>query len=189
MGILTDGREQVITGVIPPQSAEAMIREAWPSVAAHPLIATAGRILTRTVVLAPLAWFVMGMIYFKKLIPALAALPLVPFYLLQWTTFQPLKFLTVRYTLTNRRMMIRHGFRPVVAKEVALADIDEVTIHKDANSEFFRAATLNVLSKGELVLSLPGVPEPEGFRQAILNACKAWVPGKANAPIIPASAK
>jgi hypothetical protein len=180
MGAMTDGRKQVITGVVPPETDEAMIRELWPSVAAHPAVAGLGKKisefagkLARTVVLlpaalvvAPAGWLVMGLPYFGKLLP----------------------FVARRYTLTNRRLMIRRGLKPSPSREVALADIDEVRIHKDANSEFFRSGTLEIVSKGQVVLKLPGVPSPEAFRHSILDACKAWVPGKANAAIIPASA-
>jgi hypothetical protein len=180
MGAMTDGRKQVITGVVPPQAGEAMIRELFPSVAAHPGAAGLGKKITevagklaRTVVLLPVAliivsagWLVMSFAYFSKVMP----------------------FLARRYTLTNRRLMIRRGLKPKPALEVALGDIDEVRIQKDANSEFFMSGTLEIVSKGQVVLKLPGVPGPEAFRHAIINACKAWVPGKANAPIQPASA-
>jgi len=36
-----------------------------------------------------------------------------------------------------------------------------------------------VLGKGQVKLTLTGVPEPEAFMHAIKNACIAWVPGKA----------
>jgi hypothetical protein len=180
MVAMTDGRNQVVTGVVPPQAGEAMIRELFPSVAAHPAMAGLGKKiselgakLARTVVLLPIGllvaaagWMIMAPAYFGKVLP----------------------FLAKRYTLTNRRLMIRRGLKAKPSHEVALADIDEVTIHKDANSEFFMAGNLEIISKGQVALRLPGVPGPEAFRHAIINACKAWVPGKANAPIQPASA-
>lgn len=161
-----DIREQAITGVIPPQVAEARIREAWPSVARSGL-ASLGRALTRTIILAPLAWLIMSLAYFGKLVP----------------------LAMTRYTLTNRRLMIRKGWSGTPSKEVALADIDEVRVITDANSDFFRAGTLEVVSKGQVVLTLAGLPEPEAFRHAVINACTAWVPGKAKTlPFIAASA-
>jgi hypothetical protein len=72
---------------------------------------------------------------------------------------------------------------------VALADIDDVRIVTDANSDFFRAANLEIISKGQVILTLPGVPEAEGFKHAIINSCNAWVPQRARGPFIPASAK
>jgi hypothetical protein len=178
---MIDGRKQIITGVVPPQAGEAMIRELWPSVAAHPAVAGLGKNLTqiagkiaRTVVLFPVglaiaavAWVIMAPAYFGKLLP----------------------FVAKRYTLTNRRLMIRRGLKPKPSKEVALADIDDIRIVKDANSDFFMSGTVEVISKGQVVLKLPGVPGPEAFRHAILNAVKAWVPGKAaDGSFIPASA-
>ena len=60
----------------------------------------------------------------------------------------------------------------------------------DANSydAFYRSGNLDVVSGGNVVLKLTGVPEPESFRHAIVNAVKAWVPGKLAGPFQPASA-
>jgi hypothetical protein len=129
-------------------------------------VASLGRVLMRTYVLAPLAWLMLALPYFIKVVPGLAR----------------------RYTLTNRRVMIRRGMRPAPAKEVALGDIDEVRITQDANSAFFGSATLEIVSKGQVALALPGVKGPEAFRQAILNAQRAWAPRQAPAAeFIPAS--
>ena len=158
---------QVITGVMPPQLGEARIREAWPSVHCQPAVASIGRMLTGTIVLAPLAWLLMAPVYFGKVLPIIGR----------------------RYTLTNRRLMIRKGWKCGIGQEIALADIDAVRVAADANSDFFRAANLEIVSKGEVVMTLRGVPEPDGFRHAILNSCNAWVPNRARGPFIAASAK
>jgi hypothetical protein len=163
---MQDVRKQAITGVVPPELAEARIREAWPSVARSPGMASLGRVLTRTIVLAPLAWLIMSAGYFGKLLP----------------------FAARRYTLTNRRVMIRRGLKGKPGQEVKLGDIDDVHVKTDVNSDFFRAANLEIISNGQVALTLRGVPEPEGFRQAILNACNAWVPGRKRGPFVPASA-
>jgi hypothetical protein len=163
---MPDVRKQVITGVVPPELDEARIREAWPSVQRLPGMASLGRVLTGTIVLAPLAWGIMSLGYFGKLLP----------------------FVARRYTLTNRRLMVRHGLKGKPGQQVKLADIDEVRVKTDANSDFFRAADLEIISNGQVALTLRGVPEPEGFRQAILNACNAWVPDRKRGPFIPASA-
>jgi Bacterial PH domain len=153
---MTEVRQQAIAGVTPPEVAEARIREVWPSVASFPGIAGVGRMLTNTIVLAPLAWLLMSVIYFGKLLPIFAR----------------------RYTLTNRRVMVRKGWRGTPAGEVALGSIDDVQLETDANTQFFRAANVKILSNGTVALTLPGVPDPESFRQAILNARNAWVPAK-----------
>jgi hypothetical protein len=167
MMLMTDRRNQAVTGLTPPQLDEARIRLIWPSVAAYPAVASLGRALTRTIVLAPLAWLIMAPLYFMKVAPGLAR----------------------RYTLTNRRLMIQKGWKLTPSHQIALADIEGVRIAPDANSSFFRAATLEIISKGQVVLRLPGVPGPEAVRHAILNATTAWVPGRAAAgEFIPASA-
>jgi hypothetical protein len=167
MGEMLDVRKQAVTGLVPPQTGEAVIREVWPSVAAHPGVAGLGRLLTRSIIGAPLAWLMMAPFYFLKILP----------------------FMARRYTLTNRRLMIRRGLKPQPVHEVALADIDEVRLHQDANSTFYRAGNLEIVSGGKVVLTLNGVPEPESFRHSIVNAYKAWVPGKATGPFVPAKAQ
>jgi uncharacterized membrane protein YdbT with pleckstrin-like domain len=165
--IMVEMRQQAITGLVPPQVAEARIREVWPSVARAPAVATLGRVLTRTIVLAPLGWLLMSLWYFAKVAP----------------------FWACRYTLTNRRLMIRRGWSGKVVQEVPLKDIEEVRLVPDANSQFFRAATLEIISQNQVVLRLPGTPEPDSFRLAILNACNAWVPERTKKiPFLPASA-
>ncbi len=160
-------RESPVTGVIPPLLAEGNIREAWPSVASVPMVASLGLMLTKTYVLAPVAWVLMSGVFFAKLLP----------------------FLMCRYSLTNQRLMIRRGWYGKPSHEVPLSQIDEVRVVADANSEFFRAANLEIVSGGAVVMTLRGVPEPEGFRQAILNSRNAWVPGRSKMlPFIPASA-
>ncbi|HMF15964.1 MAG TPA: PH domain-containing protein [Gemmataceae bacterium] len=165
---MTDARLQAIAGLTPPDLGEARVREAWPSVARSPAIASLGKLLTGTIILAPLAWLLMSLAYFGKLLP----------------------FAATRYTLTNRRVMIRKGLKGKPGKEVPLADIDDVRVVTDGNSTFFRAGTIEIIHNGQVMLSLPGVPEPDSFRLAILNTRNAWVPGKASTqPFIAASVK
>lgn len=164
---MIDIRQQAVTGLVPPDFGEARIREVCPSVAASPGLASLGKMLTRTILLAPLGWLVMAGAYFGKVAPILAC----------------------RYTLTNRRLMIRRGWKGVVRQEIPLAKIDDVRLVADGNTDFFRAATLEIISAGEVAFALHGVPDPESVRQAILNTRNAWVPGMAKRwPFIAASA-
>lgn len=151
-----DIRKQAVTGVVPPLVAEARIRETWPSVAAFPAVARLGKLLTNTIVLAPLAWMLMAGPYFLKLLPITMR----------------------RYTLTNRRLMIRGGWAGTPLQEIPLTQIDEVrlVLRDKELSDFFRAADLEIVSGGQVKLTLPGVCDPETFRQAILNSRMAWYP-------------
>ncbi len=152
------GLKQAVTGLVPPQTAEAQIRTVWPAVTdASSGIARVGRALIKTKLLAPLAWLILAPLYFKKVLP----------------------FLAKRYTLTNRRLMIQRGLKPKPKQQVKLEDIDDVRLVESSYSPFYRAATLEVLSGGKVVLTLGGVPDPESFRQSVLNAVIAWVPAKA----------
>ena len=163
------GLSQPVTGVVPPQIAEANIRTTWPTVVdAGPGLANAGRALIRTIFLAPLGWLLLAPLYFKKILP----------------------FLAKRYTLTNRRLAVMRGIKPKPKQEVALADIDDVRIAEGSYNAFFKSATLEVISGGQVKLTLTGVRDPESFRQSVLNATIAWVPGKNKLlPMIPASEK
>ncbi|MCS7044973.1 MAG: PH domain-containing protein [Gemmataceae bacterium] len=162
-----DIRHQAVTGVIAPELAEARIREVYPSVARCSAVASLGKMLTRTIIGAPLAWLLMSACYFSKVLPVTMT----------------------RYTLTNRRLMIRKGWKGIVKSEVPLSQIDDVRLAPGSVNDFFRAADLEIISQGQVVMRLAGVPDPESFRHAILSACSAWVPGKAkNLPFLAASA-
>jgi hypothetical protein len=161
--VMIEMRQQAVTGLVPPQQGEALIRQTWPSVQRFTGPASLGRLLMSHAwlrPLAPLSWLLMAPLYFVKILPGFAR----------------------RYALTNRRLMIQSGLKQVPTHEVALHDIDDVRLKTDANSEFYRAATLEVLSRGQVVLTLPGVPDPESFRHTILNASKAWGPSGNSKP-------
>jgi hypothetical protein len=149
---MLDGRKGAVTGLTPPQRGEAMIREAWPGVEDVPAAAGLAHTLMRTIVLAPLGWLLLAPLYFKKVAPVVAK----------------------RYTLTNRRLMIRRGWKAKPSHEVALADIDDVRVAAGSISPFYRSATLEVISKGQVALTLRAVKDFESFRRAVLNAKTAW---------------
>src|SRR5712692_4645854 len=108
---MTDRRKQAVTGLVPPQLDEAVIRVVWPSVTAFPGPATLGRLMMRTIILGPLAWLLLAPFYFMEVLPGLAR----------------------RFVLTNRRVMFQKGLRLKPVQEVALADIDDVRIRRDSN--------------------------------------------------------
>src|SRR5437660_3432377 len=133
MSTTTDAPQQAASGSTPPQTAETAIREVWPSVTAVPAAAALGKTLIRSIILAPLGWFLLLPIYFMKVLP----------------------FVAKRYTLTNRRIMIRRGLKPKPSVEVALGDFDEVRVVESTIDTFFPAATLDILSVWPVALQLP----------------------------------
>jgi uncharacterized membrane protein YdbT with pleckstrin-like domain len=140
-----------------PAIQETRIREVWPTVARVPAVAGLGKMLTRTIILAPLAWLVMGGVYFLKVMPIFA----------------------IRYKLTDKRIMIVRGWSAKVSHAVALADIDDVQLDPATVDNFFRSADLKIISGGNVAMTLTAVPDAEAFRHAILDSRNAWAPGKA----------
>ena len=155
----TEVRQQPVIGLVPPQLAEAVIRVVWPSVTVSSAAAGLGKALMRSFFLAPLGWFLLAPFYFRKILP----------------------FLATRYVLTNRRIMVQRGLKGKPTREVNLNDVDEVRLPPDSLDPFYRSGNLEIIAKGQVALTLSGVPGPESFRVAIVDACKAWVPGKASA--------
>lgn len=165
MPVLTDIRDQAVTGVAPPTTSEAVIRDIWPSVAANSSAGNFARACYRSIIFAPIGWLALAPLYFKKLLAA--TFPFGP----------GISSMAVRYRLTNRRLMICKGMRPEPTQEVALDQIHDVTITKDSNSEFFEAGNLEVKdAAGRTLMALPGVREPESARFHILQAAQSWGP-------------
>ena len=147
-----------ITGVMPPQLGEVIIREWRPTVLdGFPALAVLGQKLTRTVVLAPLAWLLLAPLFLCKFLP----------------------FLCKRYTLTNRALKIQRGLRPYPSQTLPLEHIDAVQVDGASYNTFYRSASVEILTGQVVVMRLTGVPAPESFRHAVMNATMAWVPGKA----------
>jgi hypothetical protein len=198
---------QAVAGLMPPQLGEAIIRETWPSVRAWggPIPAVAAGLM-RTVWLAPItwpvAWFLLFLLFgwwFTLILIALTLFGALAVFAFILSPFgrRPrgavldamlLPFLPRRYVLTNRRVMIRRSFKSKPSHEIALGDIDDVRLAPGSIDSFYHAADIEIVSKGQTALKLAGVPEPESFRHAILNAVKAWAPGKIKGPWQPASA-
>lgn len=153
---MTIAMKQAIAGLTPPEMEEARIREIYPSVARAPAIANLGKLLNNTIVLAPLGWLMMSAAYFSKVLPLIG----------------------VRYTLTNRRVMIRHGWKGTPGQEVALSEIDDVQLDPASVDHFFRSADLIIHRAGGTPMTLKAVPDAESFRHAILDTRNAWAPGR-----------
>src|SRR5205814_5400454 len=123
--------------------------------AAHPGPAALARACYRTIILAPIGWFVLAPFYFMKLAAILPGM----------------SGLATRYRLTNRRLMTCKGLRPVPDKEVPLDRIKDVKLVTDSNSAFFGSGTLEVIDHaGATILTLPGMAEAESVRQSILQS-------------------
>ena len=132
----------------------------------QPALGSLGEKLLRTIVLAPFGLLILGPLFALKFAPLICR----------------------RYTLTNRRLMIQRGWKPSPVEEVALSAIDDVRLREGSTDRFDLSGTLEVISGGQVKMTLPGVPEPDGFLVAVRNAVKAWAVAKTQ-PIEPASAQ
>ena len=145
---------------------ERRIREIWPTIARVPAIASVGKLLNNTIILAPLGWLLMSVLYFSKVLP----------------------FIAIRYRLTDKKIAIVRGWKGSVSQAVALSEIDDVEVDRETVDAFFRSADLRIVSGGKVEMTLKAVPDAEAFRHSILDARNAWAPGKVKSlPFIPAS--
>src|SRR5215813_1523325 len=133
---------------------EGRIREAWPSIAAvNPMLSGLGMKLVQTYFLAPIGWLLLLPSFLQKFAP----------------------WICDRYTLTNKRLMIQRGWKPSPTQEVKLGDIHDMRLDEKTIDPFLVTGTLEILGdKRQLLMTLTGVPEPNGYKEAILNAVRAW---------------
>jgi hypothetical protein len=158
-----------VIGVVPPQMKEEKIREVFRALDGvnFPLAVMAAGFV-RTYFLAPIGFLILAPLFVLKFSP----------------------FICMRYTLTNRRLLIQRGWKPAPIQEVALTDIVDVLLDEKKIDTYFLSTELRIVgTDGKTVMTLIAVPEPAGFRQAILNAKRAYgVPAtKVVGPFKPAS--
>lgn len=82
-------------------------------------------------------------------------------------------FGVIRYTLTDRRLRVDRGTTKSTIRFVPLEDIDEIRVRDYA--KFTRTGDLDIIHKGEVVLTMVGIQDPEPVRKTILDAVKARV--------------
>ncbi|MFQ3650277.1 MAG: PH domain-containing protein [Gemmataceae bacterium] len=149
---------------------ERRIREVYRATdGVCPPLARLGAALVQSGVLAPLGLLI-----------------LAPLWLLKFAPFWGCQ----RYTITNRRLLIRRGWRPYTLCEMPLSELAEVRLDENRIDRFFLSATLQLVDRqGQVRLTLSAVPEPAGFRQSLLAAQRAWgVPAtEVTGPFLPAS--
>lgn len=145
-------RTQAIAGVVPPDVAEAVVMQIWPSISASGLGQSLGRAYS---------------IPFLLRVPIiLATLPLVI------ALYASHRF--TRYTLTTRRILIQKGIRPQPREDVALDELEDVRVAVRPGQSFYRAGDLELIKDGQVALVLPGVQCPETFRRNILATRDAY---------------
>jgi hypothetical protein len=84
-------------------------------------------------------------------------------------------FVARRYTLTNRRIIIQKGLKPVDDRWIGLDAFDTIDIEVLDGQEWLRAGDLVFRREGEEVFRLPGVLRPQAFREVCRKAHTALV--------------
>jgi hypothetical protein len=81
----------------------------------------------------------------------------------------------IRYILTNRRVIIARGLKPVAEQYVELDRFDDIEVVVQPGQEWYPAGDL-VFKRGAVeTFLLRGVLRPETFRQTCLKARQAYV--------------
>lgn len=152
-----------IAGVVPSELAEVTCKVVWPTIAATSVGRLVGRLAS-----VRLGW---GEFFTLGKLLALATIPLS----LAAFGWQLMPYVCRRYTLTNRRIIIRKGLMAVDGRWISLDDFDSVGIEVLPGQEWFHAGDLIFRHGDSEVLRLAGVSRPETLRQVCLTARSALV--------------
>lgn len=148
--------KQAITGVTPSQTAEVTIMTVWPSISALGI----GRWIGRMCLIGGRSPFALGKLLAVLLIPV--AINVFFHMLSPWGAR--------RYRLTNRRVIVEKGLKPVEDRSVELDRFDTIVLDVLPGQEWYPAGEL-IFKKGQVeTFRLSGVPRPETFRQTCLKA-------------------
>jgi hypothetical protein len=154
---------QPIAGIMPSELSEVTCKVVWPTIAATRL----GRVVGQLAALR-IGWgefFTLG---------KLLAVATIPLSLLVFA-WQLMPVVCRRYTLTNRRIVIRKGLLPADGRWISLDDFDAVDVEVLPGQAWFHAGDLVFRRGGIEVLRLAGVSRPDTLRQVCLTARSALV--------------
>ncbi len=142
-------------------SGQTLIMAVYPSIAA----AAMGKLLGRLYESIPVRIFGVKFSHLLFCLPT-AGLALGGYFIL--------KIFGEVYALTNRTLQLRRSLGNQLIREIKLADINQVVVRQEPGQEFYPAADIYLLNKaGETMMTLPGVPRADVFRQTIIEACAA----------------
>ena len=149
-------KPQAIAGVS--AGHESLIETVYPSIAASGIGKAIGQICDSIPI----------RIAGVKLSYLLFGLLMAPFAVVGYALF---KVANRRYVLTNRAVKVFSSLGDNLQAEVSLGEIDEIAISVRSGQAFYHAGDVVLLkANGDELLTLPGVPRPERFRQSILEA-------------------
>ena len=154
--------KQAIAGVAPPELGEVTIMTVWPTIAANPL----GRLLGRLYSIR----LGLGNILTIGNILALLTIP-IALGLFAWGLAP---FVSRRYRLTNRRLIVERGLAATDERSVLLSDFDAVQVDVLPGQGWYPAGDL-IFRKGQVeTFRLSGVSRPETFKRTCLKAQQSY---------------
>jgi hypothetical protein len=154
---------QPIAGATPSELAEVTCKVIWPTIGAT----WPGRLVGRLADVRLLR----GTFFAAGKLLALATIP-VSLGVFAW---QLMPFVCRRYTLTNRRIIIRRGLMALDERWIGLDDFDAIEIEVLPGQQWLHAGDLVFRHGDRELLRLAGVPRPETARQMCLTAQQALV--------------
>jgi len=155
--------EQAIAGVFPPELEEVNSMTVWPTIGAT----TAGRLVGR------LSAIRIGLGGFLTLGTAMAAAT-IPISLAVFA-WQLLPFICRRYTVTNRRIVVKTGYSAADDRSIDLDAFDAIDQEVLPGQAWLHCGELIFRRQGTEVFRLSGVSRPGVFRQVCLKAQNALV--------------
>lgn len=158
--------KQAIAGISPPEQEEVDIMTVWPSVACRGL----GRRL------GTLYQIRFPDVYIFRL-GNLLALLLIPVSLALYFS-RILPFVGQRYTLTNRRIVVRTGLTGAEksgATSISLDEFDDIRITCLPGDDWYDSGNLEFYRQDTKVGQLLGVSRPEAFRSTCMKARSGFV--------------
>jgi hypothetical protein len=150
-------------GVAPPDIDEIEAMTVWPTIGANPLGRLVGRLCASKIGLGE--FFTLGKLW------ALVTIPLS----LAVYFWQLMPYICRRYTLTNRRVIVRRGLQPQDVQWVDLDGFDTIDIQVLPGQQWLHCGDLVLKRGGSEVLRLAGVSRPEVFRHVCLNTRGAFL--------------
>lgn len=158
--------KQAIAGVAPPEQDEVTIMTVWPSVAYRSLGRRLGTLYS----------IKFPNIYIFR-VGNLLALMMIPVSLFLYFS-RILPFLGQRYTLTNRRVVVKTGLTGAEKKgavSIPLDSFDDIRIVRRPGDEWYDSGNLVFFRQDTMVGQLLGVSRPEAFRSTCMKAHSGFV--------------
>ncbi len=163
---------QAIAGVVPDTEKEVTVMTVWPSLAATAYGRWWGRRYAGQAKVTIFGVPILALLSIPAILPAYfyMLIPRIPGVIFGITNAS-----CRRYRLTNRRVIVEHGFGGGEQQSVSLDRFDSIRLEVEPGQEWYPAGNL-VFRLGEIeTFRLAGVPHPQAFLQTCLKTHTGFV--------------